>query len=158
MTTVTLTGTGTPTPRPERAGAGVLVESNGIHLQFDAGRATAMRRARLGVTAGMLDAVFLTHHHSDHLQGLDDLAFSRWVAAVLDEEPPEHIPLPVLAPDGPLRALVESLLDPWEPDFLVRREDMGTESSPAVEPTFFEPQDEPHAVWQRLRNGVTRPP
>ncbi len=155
MTSVTLTGTGTPTPRPDRAGAGVLVDSGGLYLQLDAGRATAMRLARLRVTAGMLDAVFLTHHHSDHLQGLDDLAFSRWVNAVLEAEPPEHIPLPLVAPDGPLRPLLESLLDPWESDFQVRRQDMDTEFSPALEPTFFRPQDEPHVVWQRGSLSVT---
>jgi len=62
------------------AGGGVLVQTGGLNIQFDAGRATAMRLAAVDVRAIALDAVFLTHHHSDHLQGLDDLVFSSWIA------------------------------------------------------------------------------
>ena len=44
-TTVTLTGTGVPHPSPGRAGAGVLVSYDDVHLQFDAGRGTVLRLA-----------------------------------------------------------------------------------------------------------------
>ncbi|MDE0188575.1 MAG: MBL fold metallo-hydrolase, partial [bacterium] len=66
MTSVTITGTGMPVPSPYRAGPGVLVQSHGVALQVDAGRATTMRLAALGVSPVDLDAVFVTHHHSDH--------------------------------------------------------------------------------------------
>jgi len=83
---VSLTGTlGGPDVYKGLAGAGTLVKvgtiANGcsdLHLQFDAGRSTAMRLAELDIHPNMLDAVFLTHLHSDHTVGLVDLAQSRW--------------------------------------------------------------------------------
>ena len=83
---VSLTGTqGGPSLYKGLAGAGTLVKvgtmSNGcsdVHLQFDVGRATSLRLAELDVNPNMLDAVFLTHLHSDHTVGLVDLAQTRW--------------------------------------------------------------------------------
>ena len=73
MTTrVTLTGTGVPHPAPGRAGAGTLVRSGDLALQFDAGRSTVMRLVEAGVAPHALDALFLTHIHSDHLADVAD--------------------------------------------------------------------------------------
>ena len=84
MTTeVVLTGTGYPRPHPERAGPGVLVRAGGIALQFDAGRGTAMRLSAQQVSCRDLSAVFVTHHHSDHLVDLVDLALTRWTVPSL---------------------------------------------------------------------------
>lgn len=47
VASVTITGTGMPVPSADRAG--VLVQSSGVACQFDAGRATTMRLAALGV-------------------------------------------------------------------------------------------------------------
>ncbi len=78
-TSVTITGSGNPGPSPDRAGPGVLVRHDGLNLQFDAGRATVMRLTALGVRPPELDALFVTHHHSDHLTGLADLVLTRWI-------------------------------------------------------------------------------
>jgi len=83
---VTLTGTlGGPDVYEGLAGAGTLVKfgtiSNGcsdLHLQFDTGRSTVIRLAELNIHPNMIDAVFLTHLHSDHTVGLIDLAQTRW--------------------------------------------------------------------------------
>lgn len=149
MSTVTLTGTGTPTPHPERAGGGVLVQTGGLVLQFDAGRATSMRLAALGVTAMMLDALFLTHHHSDHVQGVDDLAFGRWIGLLTTPDSRADYPLPVVAPDGALRHFLQRLLDPWEDDFAVRRLDAKVDTVPRLDPTFFAVSRTPAVVWRR---------
>lgn len=76
-TAVVITGTGVPHVAPGRAGPGVLVSCGDVHIQFDAGRATALRLVEAGVRAGDLDALFVTHHHSDHLTGLTDVLFAR---------------------------------------------------------------------------------
>jgi len=146
---VTLTGTSTPTPMPDRAGGGVLVQTGGLNLQFDAGRATSMRLAAIKVRSHNLDAVFLTHHHSDHLQGLDDLVFSRWISATLVEELGLDIRLPVIAPDGPLSDFLEHLLDPWREDFKVRKLDLERDDEPGMQVTLFDAATSLQVVWEK---------
>lgn len=84
--TVTLTGTqGGPPSFNGLAGSGTLVtygedENNcrAVALQFDTGRGTTQRLSEIGMPAGRLSAVFLTHMHSDHVEGLVDLMQLRW--------------------------------------------------------------------------------
>lgn len=71
---VTLLGTGTPRPSSVRFGPATLVEAGGLKLLFDAGRGVTIRLAQLSVSFGKsIDAIFLTHYHSDHLNGLPDI-------------------------------------------------------------------------------------
>ncbi len=146
---VTLTGTGTPTPTASRAGGGVLVQTGGLNLQFDAGRATSMRLAAVDVRAIALDAVFLTHHHSDHLQGLDDLVFSSWIAGTQRSGPESDTWLPVIAPDGPLADFLEHLLDPWRGDFDVRKGHLNRDTEPGMHVTLFEASTKMEIVWEK---------
>jgi ribonuclease Z len=76
---VTLLGTGNPIPDPSRAGAATLVQAGGQALLFDAGRGVCMRLAAVGVLPIMLDGVFLTHLHSDHICDLNDVVTTHWV-------------------------------------------------------------------------------
>ncbi|MCP5086400.1 MAG: MBL fold metallo-hydrolase [Rhodobacteraceae bacterium] len=83
---VTLTGTqGGPPIFNGQAGAGTLVRygddsknCSDVLLQFDAGRGTLQQLSKLKVPAGKINAVFLTHIHSDHTDGLADLMQIRW--------------------------------------------------------------------------------
>jgi len=84
--TVILTGTqGGPSVFNGQAGAGTLVsygdDSNNcgaMKLQFDAGRGTNMRLSQINGTPVQLRAIFLTHIHGDHTEGLPDVMMLRW--------------------------------------------------------------------------------
>ena len=83
---VSLTGTqGGPPVFKGQAGSGTLVsygdESNrcgAVYLQFDTGRGTTQQLSKLGVPVGKLTAIFFTHLHSDHTEGLADMMQLRW--------------------------------------------------------------------------------
>lgn len=76
---VTLLGTGSPVPSDTRFGPSILVEAGDQSLVFDVGRGAAQRLAQLGVSFDRIDAIFLTHLHSDHVVGLPDLWLSGWI-------------------------------------------------------------------------------
>lgn len=139
-TTVTITGTGTPPVEAGRAGAGVLVRCDGLALQFDAGRATALRLAEAGCIPAYLDMVFLTHHHSDHLSGVVDLVMSAWVNR------PDSKNLSFVAPDGPCIRFLERMLEPYDEDLAVRVLHSGR-AYPNPSISAFDPGFDPVVVW-----------
>lgn len=142
-TSITITGSGTPIPSAERAGPGALVRSGDVALQFDAGRSTVQRLAGCGLWPGDLTAFFATHHHSDHLTGLQDLILTRWVMN-RDGEPSS---LPVVVPQGPCVEWAEHILDIWQDDLAVRREHAGRITAPKYEVVDFAYPSEPTEVW-----------
>jgi ribonuclease Z len=78
---VTLLGTGVPIPRPDRFGPSTLIEVGGHTLLIDAGRGATMRLFQLGVPIGSIDALLLTHFHSDHTVGIPDLWLTGWLSS-----------------------------------------------------------------------------
>jgi len=148
-TSVTITGTGCPIPDGNRAGPGALVRHIGddgvdLTLQFDAGRATVQRLAGADVWLPNLSAVFITHHHSDHLTGLTDLVLTYWTMDRTDARPA----LPIIAPKGSASAYIETLLDGWDDDIEVRRAHARRESKPRFDLTAFAIPDEVTEVWR----------
>ena len=83
---VTLTGTqGGPPVFQGQAGSGTLVQygdsennCSDVNLQFDTGRGTTQALSKVGMSVADLNAVFLTHLHSDHTEGLIDMMQLRW--------------------------------------------------------------------------------
>lgn len=91
---VVLLGTGSPLPDPHRAGPATLVRAGGRNLVVDCGRGVLMRAAAAGIGAGQIDALLLTHLHSDHLTDLNDVITTRWVTSFAPS------PLRVYGPPG----------------------------------------------------------
>jgi ribonuclease Z len=101
--TITLLGTGNPLPDAARAGAATLVEAGGRRILVDAGRGVCMRMVAAGCLPPMLDAVCLTHLHSDHICDLNDVVTTRWVMS------PVPSPLRIYGPPG-TQAMVDGLM------------------------------------------------
>jgi ribonuclease Z len=78
---VTLLGTGTPIPVPGRFGPSTLIEAGDQTVLIDAGRGATIRMFQLGVPIGRIDALLLTHFHSDHTVGIPDLWLTGWLTS-----------------------------------------------------------------------------
>ena len=74
---VTLLGTGSPGPRMDRFGPSILVEAGKQKLLFDCGRGATQRIEQNKVPFAEVDALFLSHLHSDHVVGIPDLWLNR---------------------------------------------------------------------------------
>ncbi len=102
---VTLLGTGSPAPIMRRFGPGVLVQAAGKTLLIDSGRGTTQRLMQVGVPLGKVDALFLTHLHSDHVVGLPDLWLTGWLRTPYAQR---NTPFVIYGPQG-TKAMTEGL-------------------------------------------------
>lgn len=76
-----LCGAGSPFPDDLRSGPCTVVLAGKRLFVFDAGAGAARNIGKLGFLAGQIDGIFLTHFHSDHIDGLGELMLQRWVQA-----------------------------------------------------------------------------
>ena len=113
---VTLLGTGTPQPIMERFGASTLVQAGNETLLFDAGRGCLQRLLQINVSYSKIDALFLTHLHSDHTVGLPDLWLTGWLISR------RTIPLNVYGPAG-TNEMINYLRKAYAFDIKMRVED-----------------------------------
>lgn len=91
---VGLCGAGSPLPDPRRSGPCVAVVAGRRLFVVDAGSGAARVLARMRLPPGRLEAVFLTHFHSDHIDGLGELLLQAWAGSGRTE------PVPVYGPPG----------------------------------------------------------
>jgi len=113
---VTLLGTGVPIPSPDRFGPATLVEAGDQKLLFDAGRGAAIRLYQLGVPLGRINAVLLTHYHSDHTSGIPDVWLTGWLQSHFGTR---SKPFRVIGPVG-ARNLMENLERAYALDIKIR--------------------------------------
>lgn len=89
-----LCGSGSPLPDPNHAGPCVAVLAGNDAFVFDAGSGSVRKLLRMGFPIGKLRAVFLTHLHSDHIDGLGELLLQSWIGGS------RATPTPVYGPEG----------------------------------------------------------
>jgi ribonuclease Z len=116
---VTLLGTGTPIPSKDRFGPCTLIEAGSQKLLIDAGRGSTIRLAQLDIPIGRIDALFLTHFHSDHTVGVPDLWLTGWLESHFGMR---QKPLRVIGPRG-TEALMVNLRKAYADDIRIRMED-----------------------------------
>lgn len=106
---VGICGAGSPMPDPKRGGACTVIVAGRRMFVIDAGAGAASTIATMGLNPGQIEAVFLTHFHSDHLDGLGGLLMQRWVNAGA-AQPPQ-----VYGPTG-VSAMLAGVLAAYEAD------------------------------------------
>ena len=116
---VTLLGTGVPIPSSERFGPSTLIEAGDHTLLIDAGRGATIRLFQIGVPIGKIDALLLTHFHSDHTVGIPDLWLTGWLSSYFGAR---QKPFHVIGPTG-TRTLMEHLEAAYARDIEIRIED-----------------------------------
>jgi ribonuclease Z len=89
-----LCGAGAPLPDPSRAGPCIMVLAGQDLYVVDVGSGSVRNFGPMGVPTGRVEALLLTHFHSDHLDGLGELMTTRWAGGGKDT------PLPVYGPTG----------------------------------------------------------
>ncbi len=115
---VTLLGTGTPVPSAERFGPSTLVEAGTEKMVFDCGRGCTIRLQQKNIPLRLVK-LFITHHHSDHTNGIPDLWLSGWLP------PPwgrRDQPFVVIGPEG-TKNLMAHLEQGYLPDIKIRMDD-----------------------------------
>ncbi|HXV30249.1 MAG TPA: MBL fold metallo-hydrolase, partial [Sinorhizobium sp.] len=102
---VTLLGTGCPQVHAQRLGPASLVRAGGRSFLVDCGSGVSQRLVAAGSSGAALDAVLLTHLHSDHVVDLYQLIVSSWHQG---REGPQRI----FGPAG-TRAFAEATMALW---------------------------------------------
>ncbi|OYY90412.1 MAG: MBL fold metallo-hydrolase [Sphingomonas sp. 28-66-16] len=91
---VALCGAGSPMPSADRAGPCTVITAGRHVYLVDIGEGGVRNLARLGYGAIRVEAVFLTHFHSDHIDSLGALMLQHWAGGAATA------PLPVYGPPG----------------------------------------------------------
>lgn len=104
---VTLGTGGGPVVQAKRSQpANAVVIGNAIYL-FDTGEGTQRQLQAAGLQLGQVRAIFLSHHHIDHVGGLGPLLVSRWAQQMFT-------PVPVIGPPG-TKAMIDGIVTAAQP-------------------------------------------
>ena len=107
---VTLCGSGSPMPDPTRAGPCTAVIAGRRLFIVDSGEGSVRSMALMQLPPARVEALFITHFHSDHIADLGELMLQRWVGGSA------RSPLPVYGPTG-----VDQVVDGFEQAYQLDR-------------------------------------
>jgi ribonuclease Z len=141
---VTLLGTGSPTPIIDRFGPSTLIEAGTEKLVFDCGRGCPIRLQQKGVRLGEVK-LFLTHLHSDHVNGIVDLWLTGWLPPPFGQR---KTPFVMFGPEG-TKNMAMHLEEAFMPDIRIR---MADEKLPREGARFDAKDITPGVVYEA--NGV----
>jgi ribonuclease Z len=110
---IVVCGAGSPMPDPRRAGPCVAVIAGERVMIVDVGSGAVRNLAPAGIPVGKVADVFITHFHSDHIDGLGELELQRWGNGA------NVTPLPVHGPTG-IEAVVAGFNQAYAADFTYR--------------------------------------
>jgi ribonuclease Z len=145
---LTLCGAGGPMPAPKASGPCVAVMAGDQFFVVDAGTDGIRNLNRMNYQPAKIDAVLLTHFHSDHIDGLGEMAMGRWVGAGNTR------PLPVYGPKG-VTTVVDGFNAAYSLDAIYRHDHHGDSVAPVsgtgmIAKPFAQPADgELTTVYQK---------
>ncbi|MEQ8371050.1 MAG: MBL fold metallo-hydrolase [Alphaproteobacteria bacterium] len=123
-------GTGCPVAHPVRFGPAHLVRTAQSAVLIDCGSGVSQRLVEIGCPGRDLDAVLLTHLHSDHIVDLFQLIISSWHQG--RSRPPR-----IYGPRG-TRRYVDGLMALWRPELEQRIAHERRPSAVALQPEVHE--------------------
>ena len=95
---VAVCGSRAPLPSPNRAETCLLVQAGSSKFIFDSGEGSAANLQNWGIDYSDLEAVVLSHLHSDHISDVPEIQFQSWLMGRKE-------PLSVLGPVGTISTL-----------------------------------------------------
>ena len=145
-----LCGTGSPLPNPDRAGPCNAIVAGDQAFVIDVGEGGARNLNLMGFDLSSVDGLFITHYHSDHIDGVGPLALLRWTQGTA------RTPLPVYGPQG-LERVVNGFNEVYGLDKGYRvahhGEEIVPESGGGLTAQMFEMGSEPQVVFDN--DGLT---
>jgi ribonuclease Z len=115
-------GTASPVHQPHRFGPSQIISGGGVNILVDPGWGSTLRMFQSGIPPQRIDAVFVTHLHSDHTTDFADFLVMGWVGG-------RDKPVPVYGPEGTQR-MVAGYLQALEADTKYRLEHHGDRLPP----------------------------
>ena len=138
-TKIILLGTGTPYPDPSASGPATAIVVGERLFLIDAGPGVMRRLKAAGLPVNGVEALFVTHLHSDHTLGYPDLIFTSWVMG-------RRTPLQAYGPHG-LRRMTDHLIAAYSEDIQIRTYGLERETPNGYRVAVHEIQ--PGVVYER---------
>ncbi len=120
---VITTGTGAPLPDANRVGPQTVVVAGDQLLVFDTGPGSTRKLSLTGFNLSSINALFLTHYHSDHINDLGELMLQHWTMAGATE------PLQIYGPTG-VEEVVAGFTAAYQLDRVYRIDHHGADTMP----------------------------